>query len=70
MKHKKFVPVSDCNEPLKKAMELARSDEKEYNDNNLYFYSKYFDVEKKRLNVLPRTDRNLINSYLKRMTNK
>ena len=63
----KLIRTSDSNEPLENAMKLALSEEKEYNENNLCFYCKYFDVENKTVNVLPNTSRNLKNRYIKRI---
>ena len=53
----------ECNNRLKHTVEIT-NDEKEYNDNNLFFYCKYFDAKTKSIKKLPKNHTYLSRKHL------
>ena len=59
-----LVSTKNRTQHFAKEMKLAHDQEKEYNDNNLFFYCKYFNMKTKSIKPLPSCFTELKNKYL------
>ena len=62
-KNKRATDSVECSNRLKNTAETI-IDEKEYNDNNLFFYCKYFDTKSTSLKKLPPNHKDLSSKHL------